>query len=98
MATYNGNNVTNTSGSSKRTWYTRLVYTITDYPTYVSVSFSVQMYLSGGTGTTISISANRINPAKLTIAGTDVKTYTGPSSATTVKGSTPWTLITYSKN
>lgn len=89
-ATYNGGNVTHTSPANV-TWNSRLTVTTTEYPTHVVVSYTGIFYVHGSAAPYLV--ANRMT-ATLTVAGANVKTYTGPSSQTTYKGAT--TVLSYS--
>lgn len=91
--TYNGGNVTNTASGATITWNSRLTVTTTDYPTYVAVTYTGIFYVHGSAAPYLV--ANRMT-ATLTVAGTNVKTYTGPSSKTTYKGAT--TVLSYTTN
>ena len=92
---YSGNNVTNTADGATLTWYAKLTYTITDYPTYVAVSATGALHLNGGSSTAMMIRKDRITAATLNIGGSAVKTYSGPSSDTIFKAGDK-TLVSYS--
>ena len=90
--TYTGSKVTNTASGSTVGWRAKMVYAIADYTDYVSVSF--KCYMSVDSGDAPWFNKNRIS-GYLTIAGSNVKTYSGPSSdKTTFKNDVQ--LITYS--
>lgn len=94
---YYGAYVKRTYSGSTINWRTKLVYTSSESPTTLTVTFALWFMLSGGSSTEIKIGPSSNCTAKLKVAGTQVKSVTLPSSGNskTIHADDDWKLLTW---
>lgn len=97
MATYYGNNVSNTYSGTTYTWKNLTDYTYTETATTFTVTFKVKFYLVGGQSTQIGLSRGNFS-AFLNIDGTEVSSFVSTADHTLKGGeANAWEVISYSQ-